>query len=648
MDIQRVRDPGKRRIARVAVAMAAALSACLMTALVSSQQRATATGAALLADNTPNPLQQLINKANPTQAPPIPPIPGSTSPTPSIPGLAGANAPAASNHPAAAPKLASQEQARQLFLKGTVTGEDLKEELEAVKGAAANPKARDELAAIVGQASAQIAAAKTHNFLTDLGGHLKELAGDLLRQKATSYSDKVLTGFLTTLTGDDDALRKETITLPSATASKMTLNQQQSVLLMAALVVGTRISHHILDAAHKDFIGLEAEYAALLSKRQEQAALMADVLDKRRQAIAAKDELTIRHMDADLGKWLSPEDLKFIDSFGPDTSLRDFANDLGMQNLAIKFLQHRDPTAYAEYRAQRTGVMGRSRAYLRTTSGVAAFGAFSMSFMQEIVKTAHDKNMYEIFAALPLAGEYIKEAGPLIKLSSDALYAGLIAEPATLKHHYRLVQREKSVDVNDADAVFGALDRSKESAYFADALFRNETPGFIYHVYLCDPGEAGELIDQTLKQENRKSFAEQYLQMPDGAAFSFAAALNDGVQTPTAQKLAEPLLSKDQRTNGDVVTIGEVQRLTASSYTKWKTSALTRLILANSQGMYAQMQLGDTVVRLVPSMATIYAYESYADSCGQTAKHETEGPASTKGSAKPKKQIPKPKPGNQS
>jgi hypothetical protein len=104
--------------------------------------------------------------------------------------------------------------------------------------------------------------------------------------------------------------------------------------------------------------------------------------------------------------------------------------------------------------------------------------------------------------------------------------------------------------------------------------------------------------------------------------------------------------------SGDVVAIGEIQKLTATEYTKWKTSALTRLILANSQGVYAQMQLGDTVVRLVPSMATIYAYESYADSCGQSAKHETEGSASTKastkGSAKPKKQIPKPKPGNQS
>jgi hypothetical protein len=651
MDIQPVRDPGKRRIAGVAVATAAALSACLMTAVASSQQSAAASGAVLLADNTPNPFQQLINKANPAQTPPIPSMPGSTGPIPPIPGSTGANAPAVSNGPASAPKLASQEQARQLFLKGTVTGEDLKEELEAVKGAAANPKARSELAAVVGQASAQIASAKTHNFLTDLGGRMKELAGDLLRQKATSYSDKVLMDFLTTLTGDDEALRKETITLPSATASKMTLNQQQSVLLMAALVVGTRIAHHVLDAAHKDFIGLETEYAALLSKRQEQAALMADVLDKRRQAKAAKDELTIRHMDADLGKWLSPEDLKFIDSFGPDTSLREFANDLGMQNLAIKFLQHRDPTAYAEYRAQRSGVMGRSRAYLRTTSGVAAFGGFSMAFMQEIVKTAHDKNMYEIFAALPLAGEYIKEAGPLIKLSSDALYTGLVAEPASLKHHYRLVQREKTVDVNDADAVFGALDRSKEAAYFADALFRNETPGFIYHVYLCDPSEAGALIDQTLKQENRRSFAEQYLQMTDGAGFSFADALNDDVRTPTAQKLAEPLLSKDQRVSGDVVAIGEIQKLTATEYTKWKTSALTRLILANSQGVYAQMQLGDTVVRLVPSMATIYAYESYADSCGQTAKRETEGSASTKatkGSAKPKKQMPKPKPGNQS
>jgi hypothetical protein len=73
---------------------------------------------------------------------------------------------------------------------------------------------------------------------------------------------------------------------------------------------------------------------------------------------------------------------------------------------------------------------------------------------------------------------------------------------------------------------------------------------------------------------------------------------------------------------------------------------LTRVILANSQGVYAQMQLGDTVVRLVPSMATIYAYESYADSCGQTAKHETKTAGSKTASAKQKSPTQKQKVGS--
>ncbi len=155
-----------------------------------------------------------------------------------------------------APNLATQEQARRLFVKGTVTGEDLKQELEAVKAAAADARSQTALASVLGQASAQLAGEKTHNFLTDLGGKLKELAGDLLRRKAVSYSDKALGDFLGTLTGDDQALRKETITLPSA--SNLTLRQQQSVLVMAALVVGSRIAHRILDAAHKDFAAWKA------------------------------------------------------------------------------------------------------------------------------------------------------------------------------------------------------------------------------------------------------------------------------------------------------------------------------------------------------------------------------------------------------
>src|ERR1700730_6030241 len=96
---------------------------------------------------------------------PLPGVHNSPVRVPVIPGSSPANpSPAAGSN--AAPKMASQEQAKQLFLKGTVTGEELKEELEAVKTAAANARSQNALAAIVGQASAQLASNQTHNFFT--------------------------------------------------------------------------------------------------------------------------------------------------------------------------------------------------------------------------------------------------------------------------------------------------------------------------------------------------------------------------------------------------------------------------------------------------------------------------------------------------
>jgi len=561
--------------------------------------------------------------------------PGLTADNPLGPPVLSASA----NSPNA-PPVATPEQAQKLFLKGTVTGEDLKLELEAVKAAAANAQAEAALAAVIGPASTQMASQTTHSFFTDLGGKIKDFAGDLLHRTAGSYSDKVLNDFMTTLTGDDNALRKETITLPSG--ANLTANQQQSILIMAALVVGTRIAHHTLDAAQREFADLEGEYATLLAKRQEQAALMAGVLDKRRQAVAAHDESTVQQVNSDLGQWSSPDDLKFVDSFGSDESLQQDDNDLGMQNLSMKFMEHRDPKGYTDYRTAEKGLIGRSHAYLRATTGVAAFGLFSVAFMQEIVKTAKDKNKNQIMAALPFAGDYFKEAVPLIKLSTDTLVTGLITEPGSLKHHYRLVQHDKTIDLKDADAVFTALKRSNDAIHFSDALFRNETPGFIYHVYLCDPSAAGALIDHALTPAMRKSFAEQFLRLPDGAGFSFADALNDDVKTPTGQRLAETLLEKDQRINPESAAIGEVQRQAVSAYSKWNTTELTRLILANSQGAYAQLQVGDSVIRLIPSMATIYAYDSYAESCNRTAKREPETPEPPAVPAPPKKRSAKP------
>jgi len=350
---------------------------------------------------------------------------------------------------------------------------------------------------------------------------------------------------------------------------------------------------------------------------------MADVLDRRRQIIAAGNEAQLRGMEKDLKKWLTPEDLKFIDSFGPDRSLRDFAGDLGMQNLAIKFLRHRDPKAYAEYNAERDGLIGRTGAYVRSMTGVAAFGGFSTLFVREVTKAVKTRNMHQILTAMPFSYQFMTEVKPLVELSAKTLYTGIVVEPSKAQNQYRLVQGGQETSHQHSKEVFKALAAAGEDTRLADALFRDGTPGFVSRVYQCDSAAAGLLIDKAVPDAERRKFAESYLGM-NGAAmggkpFLFSNALVDGQTTPSGGPLAEPLLNKDQRNIAEAVQIGNVQRLTAGNFGDWNDSQLTRLVLANAEGPYAQMQLGTVLIHLVPSMSTVYAYETYVDSCARTA-----------------------------
>jgi hypothetical protein len=87
------------------------------------------------------------------------------------------------------------------------------------------------------------------------------------------------------------------------------------------------------------------------------------------------------------------------------------------------------------------------------------------------------------------------------------------------------------------------------------------------------------------------------------------------------------------------VAIGQIQAQTVANDASWNDIQLMRMIVANSEGTRAQMQLGGSIVRLVPSMSTIFAYESYTDVCIKTASEdpatrESDRPAP---SARPKK-----------
>lgn len=540
-----------------------------------------------------------------------------------------ANVPAT---PAAAANLyvRSPQSMAALFAKKTVTGEDLKEELNAMK----TRESRAALSMAINQAAAAAVGEDKPGLMSRIpgvnrlpgtaGAKFRELGGDLLN-KSLGFSDKALDDFFNTLTGDSAALRSETVELPNGAG--MTPEHQRSVLTMAALLVGTRIGGKMMKAGQEQFANLEADYTKLLERRQKTAELMADVLDRRRQLLLAQDEAKLRGMEKDLAKWLTPEDLKFIDSFGADHSLRDFASNMGMQNLAIKYLRHSDPKAYADYKAERDGLTGRSGAYVKSMTGVTSFGAFSTLFVREVTKSVKSKNPHQILTAMPLSFEFLKEVKPLVELSMKTMYTGILVEPANAGKQYRLVQEGQETDVEHSDDVFEVLAKTGEDKRLAEALFRTGALGFVSRVYQCDSAAAGLLLDKAVSESERRKFAEGYLGLSgEGMAsrpFSFSTALVDGQTVPSGGTLAEPLLNKDQRAIAEVVQIGNVQRITAENFDKWSDSQLTRVVLANADGPYAQMQLGTVLIRLVPSMSTIYAYESYVDSCGRTANTAT-------------------------
>jgi hypothetical protein len=432
-----------------------------------------------------------------------------------------------------------------------------------------------------------------------------------------SYSDRSLSLFFGGVIANEAGLQSQHVDLPQQGES-MTAPQQKRLLILAAMVIGARIANETLQQAHENFKIIETQYDGLLDRRQKAAELLANVMDRRRQALAAKNELEARQVS----NGLSADDLKFIDSFGPTINVETFANDVGLQNLALAYLRKTDPASYADYQAAQQQFVSSSKAYLQTVGGVSAFGGFSGLFFKQLLDMVRARDYTGGLAALPLIRDFAKEASPLIRNSGDALYDGLVTAPKNAHRTYRIEHADTLTDIDHAPDVFKALAASGDKQLFDDALFRDEVPGFISHVYQCDPAHAGDLLDTAVTADQRRQFARDYLSWQGDGAFSFADALYDETAATDGKHLAEPLLNRDQRKHADAVAIGQIQTQTVARDETWNDVQLMRLILANSEGTRAQMQLGSSIIRLVPSMATIYAYESYTDVCIKTASDD--------------------------
>jgi hypothetical protein len=570
---------------------------------------------ATLAQPSPPPIPDWLKKVIPGQNQPAG---AGAAPPPASVNTNGTNAAASTGKP---PPNAA------LFQQGSANGEELKYVLEEIVLAARQSQSRSGLAAFANGGTVPLSAAPSLDPRV-LVKKLPDTGRYLARSATVSYSDKLLSRYITSMTEDDAALSNERVTLPANGAS-LKPEQQQRLLVIGAMVIASRISSATLEKARRNFDAIRAQYATVLQQRQMAAEFLASVVDKRRQALAAKNELQARNLQGDL----TAEDLTFIDSFGPDITVETFSNDVGLQNMALKYLRKSDPAAYNSYTVNKEAWVNSSKAYLQTMSGVSAFGGFCVLFLKQVSDALHQRDLAEIAAEAPLAAEFIKDAGPLMLLSGDTLYAGFVLTPNEARRTYRLEHAGIQTEFNNAPEVFKALSDANDKRYLDDAVFRNEAPGFVSRVYQCDIAEAGNLLDDVVPAADRKRFGEGFMNRHEDGAFSFADSLLDDGSASDSRHLAESLLNRDQRTSAEFAPIGEIQRVAIANDATWGNTQVMRLVLANSDGAYAQMQLGGTIIRLIPSMATIYAYESYANVCLKTAGQDG-SPAAPKDTGK--------------
>jgi hypothetical protein len=501
---------------------------------------------------------------------------------------------------------------RALYAKRNLTGAELIDEMRAMREAMRADRSAKAVGRLLGAATGGTGGSSANLTVGNLAvAALQELA----RQYVTSLAFSALDAHLTTLIDDPQLLANERITLPDGKGLNAT--QLQRGVTMAAIVVATRLTNKVLSKAKADFAGVDKEYDQLLQRREQAATLLYQALGQGLGGSTA------------VGKTFSAKDLAFLQGAAKTMTLREFAGDMGAQNLALAYLQSSDPSAFAQYRARTDEVVGKTRAYIRSVSGVVAASGLVVTFVQEVVNVYRTRNADELITLMPYALDFAKELRPLAVLLAEVGAHG-VELPFKGGKQFRVVQADGTEELSTAEDVFTALRKRQADTVLADALFRTESPGLIYKLYQCDRAEAGRLLDEAVPLDRREKFAQEY-QLGDPARFSFANAFEQPRDIPAERALGEELLRRDhrERTSDRTLSLATVQkiatgrpleggeRLSKSTYARWGEEQLMRLIFANREGAAsdATLQLGQVLVRPIPSMAAIYAYESLVDGC---------------------------------
>jgi hypothetical protein len=523
------------------------------------------------------------------------------------PAEPAAQAPAADASRAAPTSLRSAVTLQGLFAKGTVNGAELLTELIAVRTLMRDQRSAAAVGALLGPPlpAGSPAAADPTAMALKLAMDKTE---DLIKPYVASIGFGALDLHLKTMIEDPTLLGSERIKLPSP--RNMTQAQMQRVINMAAILVATRVTAKILKKAQEDFANVEGDYTRLITRREAAAQVLYGVLTQAGAGGAPQ-----------LAGMYSDDDWRYLRDNVGRMSIKDFANDLGAQNLALNHLRQTDPKAWADYKARSDGLLSVTKGYIRTTAGVTAFAALLANFGNETIGAIQKNKGADILGAMPLAWEFIKEVPPVLRSAWQVGAAGVIELPMKANKRFRVVEGAAATDLARAGDVFAAMKKKGAEPLFNEALFRTGNDGLLYKLYRCDKSEVGRMLDVAVPMAEREKFAARVLPK-DAVRFSFANAFNAPGDSSRAQELGDELLRRDHRERTDAVNgvaLGEAQRAATKGAGNWNNDQLLRLILANREGVaaHATLQLGDLLVRPVPSMQSVYAYESLIDECAQ-------------------------------
>lgn len=494
-----------------------------------------------------------------------------------------------------------------LLAKGTVRGDELVGELIAMRQLMQRQRSMRAIAGFAGSIDSM--AANPVNISSNLRDTAFRLAIDAvlqsMRDQALSVAFNALESHMSLMIDDPTLLQRETIRLPSPQGLNPV--QQQRAVTMGAIVVMMRVTNQVLAKARKDFEGIEAEYGQLLARREKAAEVLYQALAR---GSSGRDQVAAV---------LRKEDMEFLDSGLARMPLAEFARDLGAQNVALAYLSRTDPGAFAAYRTQADGLLGRTRGFLRLSSGAVAFSSMVSVFAQETLTAVRGKQAPEILSLLPMSVEFVTEAPALVKVALEAGSEGVLV-PFKSSKRFRVMQGDAGMaDLSNAREVFAELDKREATPVLREALFRNGSSGLLHKMFLCSPPEAGRLLDAALPAAERDSFAKAFI-APDIVRYSFANAFETPAEQlrPKERELGDELLRDDQRERARSMEVARLQQKVADGGFKgWTNEQLMRLIFSNREGLaqHATLQLGSVSVRPIASAESVFAYESLVDAC---------------------------------